>query len=135
MTLKQRKLLKHLEDSKTLREAGRKSGYSDIAGNLYRKNIKKHIAEIIHSDPEAIKARFNDIMDRAREKEDFTAELRGLEALARINAMFTDKSEVKNINPDKIIITNLTTKTSDTPVNRISNKEELIQPHINKGDE
>ncbi|MFH1835516.1 MAG: hypothetical protein ABH851_04945, partial [Methanobacteriota archaeon] len=116
----------HLETSNTLMEAGRKSGYSGIAGNLYRKNIKKHIAEIIHSDPEAIKARFNDIMDRAREKEDFTAELRGLEALARINAMFTDKSEVKSTPVNEIIITHITTKPSDntSPTNRLPKEAE-----------
>ena len=120
MTLKQRKLLKHLETSDTLMAAGRKAGYSKSAGNIYNKAIKSHIAKIIHSDPEAIKARFNDIADKASAKEDFTAELRAIEGLARINAMFTDKSEVKSTPVNQIIITH------DKPIvnNRINELED-----------
>ena len=126
MTLKQRKLLRNLETSKTLMEAGLKAGYSEKAKSPYRKYNKIHIAEIIHSDPEAIKARFNDIADKASAKEDFTAELRATEALARINAMFTDKSEVKTTPINEIRITHINTKPSDgsAPINRIPKEAE-----------
>jgi phage terminase small subunit len=42
MTLKQRRLIKEVmkPENKTLMDAGKKAGYSPIAGNIYRENIK-----------------------------------------------------------------------------------------------
>ena len=103
MTLKQRKLIKNLKEAKTLREAGRLAGYTDKGCNVYRKNIKKHIAEVLKIDRDEVLRRFNEAYQLAIQTNDLTNLLRCNEALARINAMFLDRTKEEGT-PEKIII-------------------------------
>ena len=104
MTVKQANLIKNLRTSKSLKEAAEKAGYSYTAKNLYRKTLKNTIAKALHSDPEAIKDRFLNIADRAKAKDDLSNEARAIEDLARINAMFTDRSQIEGIPASEIRI-------------------------------
>lgn len=94
MTVMQKRLLKNLETSTTLMEAGRKAGYSSKSGNIYRNHIKKHIVEAIGNDPAKIIARYEDLICTARVKGDLSTERACIDSLARINAMFRDRAEI-----------------------------------------
>ena len=105
MTVKTRKLIKHLETSNTLMEAGIKAGYSPTAGAIYNKSIKVHIAEAIGNKPELIIKRFEDLAARCRLKGDLATEKGVYDSLARINGMNKDKTDItlnKGINPEVI---------------------------------
>ncbi len=120
MTLKQQKLLKALETSNTLAEAGRKAGYSVQARHIYTPKIKSTIINHIHSDPEKIKERFEHLSIIAERKGDLTNAMRGSEALARVQGMFIDKSEVKTT-ADVNLNERLTRLTHILSSNRIGN--------------
>ena len=89
-TLKKRRILKHLETSSTMAEAGRKAKVSTKSGTLYRESTRKYIAEAIHSNPEAIKARFEHLSFKAEEAGDLTNANRATESLAKCNNQFSD---------------------------------------------
>ena len=95
MTLKQARLLKHLADSPTIREASIKAGYTPKSNKPYQQGIKRYIADSLSCDPKAIKAYYEDIISRARASGDLSNERQALDSLSRINAMFTDRSTLK----------------------------------------
>lgn len=94
MTVRQKRLIQHLSDPDcpSLKKAGERAGYSYKAKTIYRSTLKHTINKLLGSNPELIKERFEDIARRAKKKGDLANETRAIEALARINAMFTDKS-------------------------------------------
>ena len=97
-TLKQRRLISALPKAKTLAEAGRLAGYTKQGHNIYRRNITKHIREVLgnigYSDA-ALKQRFNLGADLALQNKDCTNYLRANEDLARMAGAFKDKLETK----------------------------------------
>lgn len=114
MSLKQYKLIEGIKEdirlnkNNTLKDiAINKAGYSFKARNMYRRNTKRHILEELsklgYSREDLIK-RFQLGADLTLKKGDYTNYLRANEDIARMEGQFLDKSEVKNVNPDKIII-------------------------------
>ena len=91
LTLKGKRLLKELPNAPSIRQAGIKAGYTQ-AGNCYRKSIKEHIARELNIDSKEVIRRFNEIYTLALADKDLTNMARITESLARINAMFTDKT-------------------------------------------
>ena len=104
MTLKQRRLvnntIKAIKENKpfTQMEIAKQSGYSPLPRNMYRASTKKHIIERLkklgYSDEE-MKERFNLGSELSLAKDDLTNYLRSNEDIARMQAMFTDKTENK----------------------------------------
>ena len=94
MTLKQLKLLKNLETSPTIMDAAKKAGYSPGARNMYRPDVLKHIETQIASNPEAIKARYEELLERCKAKGKVDTERAVLDSLARINGMNKDRAEI-----------------------------------------
>ena len=126
-TLRKRKLLKALETEPTLRQAGIKAGYSCISQNIYKKSIKRYMAKNIHSNPEGIKERFEDIANRSVLEKDATNELRAIESLARINAMFIERTREEG-KPQAIIINYGNTKTFPPPLISPEDKPSDVKP-------
>jgi hypothetical protein len=120
MTLKQQKLIKALETSNSIAEAKIKAGYSPTSNAPYRKGAKRCIADAIHSNPLKISERFERIANKCDKEGDRTNEIRSTEALARINGMFIDKSEVKST-ADVNLNERLTRLTHILSSNRIGN--------------
>ena len=106
MTLMQSNLLKALADPtiKTLADAGRKANYSQKSRNIYRTHTKKHIAEKISCNPNAIREKFDFVLEKALETKDFTLYKAILDSMARLNGMLTDRqiTEHKEAIPDTI---------------------------------
>ncbi len=114
----QQKLIKNLKTSKTLMEAGRKAGYTDKARNMYRQNTKRHIAEALKCDPGSIIAHYEELYRKCMLDDDKSTGKAILDSLARINAMFTDKT---------INDTTLSTKDNDLLANYRNNR---IEAHL-----
>lgn len=97
---RQKLFLKYLSQGSNYKQAMLKAGYSKttakrgVDGVFNRESIQAHQL----SDKEerlSIIQGFKDVIERSQIKSDRSNELRSLEALARINAMFTDKHELK----------------------------------------
>jgi hypothetical protein len=106
MKPKLKEVIKRLpECNYNVSEAGRRVGYSEsYANTLLHKTIRKYI----NCNEDEVKAEFilgldKDIKRFKREK-DNTSYMRAKELKSRILALPIDKSEVKNVNPDKIVI-------------------------------
>ncbi len=117
MTLRQKMLLRKLSSnnynvSKTAKEVGYKHSTSQ-SGFIYD-NLRKITNKIDFFDPEKIKKDINLTFKLARKKEDITNMARINEHRSKIAGMVTDKSEINNKNPDKIIISY--SKTNTLPV-------------------
>ena len=107
MTLKQSLTLKDLPaNGYVLSKSMRKNGYkeSSINSGTVRKQILNNLDKEIFSD-EFIKKQYKKTLKEVSNVKDYTNKLRTLEGMARIKAMFTDKSIVNNQNPDKVIVT------------------------------
>ena len=94
MTIMQAKLIKHLKDKdvKTLADAGRKAGYTDKARSIYRPHTKAHIKEALKCNPDSIKAHYQALYDECMLKGDRTNAKGILDSLARINALFIERT-------------------------------------------
>lgn len=106
MTLKQAKLIKFLPESKTLSEAGEKAGYTKAARSIYRKHTKVHIAEALKCEPSSIIAHYEALYRECMTDSDKATAKSILDSMARINAMFTDKTkqEVSISGADAMVI-------------------------------
>lgn len=103
MTLKQARLLKAIPHSKTLREAGRKAGFTSL--DIYRKRIKTHIANELRCEPNSIKQHYEALYKLCLTDNDKATAKGILDSLCRIQAMFKDKHEVnviQSLPPEKI---------------------------------
>ena len=92
MTIMQQKLINNLKTSKTLMEAGKKAGYTEKARSMYRSHTKLHIANALKCDPASIIAHYEGLYSKCIADDDKATAKAILDSLARINAMFTDKS-------------------------------------------
>lgn len=103
-TLRKRKLLKALDKTSSLREAGIKAGYSSISRNIYKRNTKEYIEKNLKVDKDEILRRFNVAYELSLSEKDITNLLRSNEAFARINGMFLDRTKEEGNTPKIISI-------------------------------
>ena|SRR3990167_2270535 len=104
MTLMQRRLVnntvKAIQKNRpfTQREIGIQSGYSKVSRNIYKRTTKKYIMEKLKRlgySEEEMKERFNLAAELTLKEKDFTNFLRANEDIARMQGMFTDRTENK----------------------------------------
>ncbi len=96
-TIKQKKLMRAIPESKSLREAAIKAGYTEKSVNIYKKATKRHIRESLKAmgyDEGSIKLEFERLSNLAESKNDFSNAMRGKENIARIMGLFKDKTEL-----------------------------------------
>ncbi len=107
MTLKMLKTIQSLpKNNYNISKSMRENGYAKStsrSGEQYRR-IRRHTKQLGICDPERIKKDINYVYKLAKKKEDITNINRNIELRSKIAGMVTDKSEVNNLNPDKIII-------------------------------
>lgn len=119
-TLRQEATLRDLpKNSFNLSKTMRQNGYaeSSINSGTVRNQILKNLDKKKYFDEDSIRKEYRKTLKEASKAEDLTNKLRTLEGMARIEALFTDKSIVNNQNPDKVIVTygnNPIHKPSDT---------------------
>ena len=106
-TLKRQKLIRNLETSSTLKEAGDKAGYRTSFGSrtIYRPSTRKHIAEALKCNPQSIIDHYEALYASCLQSEDKATAKAILDSLCRINAMFKDKTDItlnRGLNPELI---------------------------------
>ena len=94
-TILQQKLVKALKTEKNLMAAGRKAGYKLDKGNrcIYREGTRKHIQEALKCDPASIIAHYEGLYADCIAANDKATAKAILDSLARINAMFIERSK------------------------------------------
>ena len=127
-TLKKRKLLKALETSKTMREAGIKAGYTPISHTIYTKPTKTYLAEAIASSPELIKQKYEELHQLALLSKDYSTARGVLQDLARINALFLDRSEIKTDNTTNLKMTREEMKERINRISHLLETQEVTKP-------
>ena len=114
MTLKQKKTIEALPSTKyNVRKAMLKGGYSEStskSGQQYER-IHKHLAEGKFFDEKMIRNEYLKTMKQTEKEKDFTNKIRSLEGMARIEALFTDKTQntteyknISDINTDDLTV-------------------------------
>ena len=135
MTLKQRKFnseIRKPENKLNMAACMRKANYSKAsvrAGTQY-KILRKITQKLDFFDPDQIKA---DIKDN-RKKADKLKNVAVVQAIdqhrSKIAGMITDKSQVDNLNPDKVIIEFTQKEKSSSLVEEINNRIGSIIPQV-----
>lgn len=128
MNQRQKKLLEELpKNDYILSKAGIKAGYSPVyamtsLGTTLRKSKKMRE----YFDEGYIKKEFKKALKDSIKEKDRTNRLRALESMARIKAMFTEKSEVTNKNPEKIVISYTNSNAPKSNGEPVVAKEEVV---------
>ena len=109
MTVKQKRLIRALKANPTasMAEIGRKAGYSNISGTLYRQNTQKHVEAVFKLTDITPESVLNELDITAKQAEavgDLNTKTRCIELKGKYLALWKDKNINENINPDKIII-------------------------------
>lgn len=98
MTLRMEKLVQELpKNNFNVKKTAIQVGYDEEYANsgIYKQVRKNKAFACLRSEPEKIKGDFNKAKRLALKSGDLANFIRANEALARINAMFTDKQELK----------------------------------------
>lgn len=106
MTLRQANLIKELPNSKSLKEAAEKAGYSYKAKNIYKMPLRATIKEALRCNPQSIIAHYEALYAQCVKDKDKATAKSILDSLCRINAMFKDRlsQELTISNADSILI-------------------------------
>ena len=96
MTLKQRKLIKHLSDSDSVFAAAKKAGYKMDKGSrtIYRQGTMKHIRDALnkaHLSLDDLTILHKDLVDLAIANNDLANASRNVENLVKMQGGYTDK--------------------------------------------
>ena len=102
MTIKTRKLIKHLADSKTIREASIKAGYAPKSNKPYQKGIRRYIQEALKCEPDSVRSHFEGLYDKCMLKGDYATAKGVLDSICRITGMNQDKLTVSALSPQDI---------------------------------
>ena len=109
-SLKYNRLLKNIPTSKTLKEAGRKAGYSESSCNSKIYTLEGKIRSDLSAmgyTKDAIQEEFQRLSAKCEQIGDMSNAMRGTENIAKIQGMYQDKGSVNTA------IFNLTPEDSD----------------------
>lgn len=106
MTLRQKRFLEALpKNNYNVKKSAKEAGYTDNSAdkNIYTQlRVSKAFKEYFTED--TVKRDIKKVKRLVLKKEDFTNFLRATELESKILGMQVDKSEIKNLNPEKIVI-------------------------------
>ena len=117
-TLRRQRLIKNIPNSKDLKEASLKAGYSDNSRAIYSNSMKEYIKGSLEKqgfDKESLKCEFERIKAICESKEDYALVLRALEGI--------QKYHLRDNTTQQTAIFNLTAEDSDRLRAKLHNTE------------